>query len=61
MRMPRLVPMHEIDRRRLGFADAEAGKVKPDQDKVGPTARQVIAIWRREMEASFEPVLSWLP
>ena len=61
MRMPRLAPMHEVDRRRLSFADAAAGAVKPDQEKIGPTSRQLIAMWRREMETSFAPVASWLP
>ena len=61
MRMPRLAPMHEVDRRRLSFADAAAGAVKPDQEKIGPTSRQLITMWRREMEASFAPVASWLP
>ena len=61
LRMPRLAPMHEIDRRRISFADAEAGRVKEGQDKIGPTSRQMIALWRREMEASFAKVSEWLP
>jgi hypothetical protein len=61
VRMPRLACMHEIERRRLSFAEAEAGRVKAGQDKIGPVARQQIAIWRREMERSFEPVASWIP
>ncbi len=61
LRMPRLAPMFEIDRRRLSFAEAELGRVKEGQEKLGPTARQMVALWRREMEASFAPVASWLP
>ena len=60
MRMPRLTCMHEIERRRLSFQDAEAGAVKPGQDKIGPVNRQLISLWRREMETSFGPILPWI-
>ena len=59
--MPKLACMHEIDRRRLMFADAQHGKVKPGQTPLGPTMRQMVAIWRRSMEAAFAPVAEWLP
>jgi len=61
IRMPRLAPMYEIEHRRLSFTNAEAGAVKPGQDKIGPVNRQLISIWRKEMEASFAPILPWLP
>lgn len=60
MRMPRLACMHEIDRRRLSFQDAEAGAVKPGQERIGPVNRQLISLWRKEMEASFAPVVAWI-
>lgn len=59
--MPKLGCMQEIDKRRLYFADAQAGKVKPGQDPLGPTARQMVALWRRAMDAAFAPVEQWLP
>ncbi|NPD69995.1 hypothetical protein HN018_27390 (plasmid) [Lichenicola cladoniae] len=59
--MPRLEPASEIDMRRLTFAAAEAGRVKPGQDPIGPWKRQQIALWRRSMEEAFAPVADWLP
>jgi hypothetical protein len=60
-RMPRLACMHEIERRRLSFADAEAGRVKAAQDRIGPVNRQLIAIWRREMASAFAKIGQWMP
>ena len=60
-RMPRLACMHEIEGRRLSFADAEAGRVKSCQDWIGPVNRQLIAIWRREMTAAFSNIAQWMP
>ena len=59
--MPRLVPAHEVDDRRLTFAAAEASQVKDGQAPIGPWNRQLIANWRRTMEANFAPVAAWLP
>jgi DNA-binding transcriptional LysR family regulator len=59
--MPKLACMHEIDKRRLYFADAQAGRVKAGQLPLGPTVRQMVALWRRAMDAAFAPVGSWLP
>jgi hypothetical protein len=59
--MPRLACMHEIDQRRLTFADAQQGKVKPGQEPLGLTVRQMVAIWRRGMESAFAPASGWLP
>jgi hypothetical protein len=59
--MPLLDAMPEIDERRLTFAAAEAGKVKPSQAPIGPWRRQQIALWRKTMEANFGPVAHWLP
>jgi hypothetical protein len=61
VRMPKLACMHEIDQRRLLFAEAEKGKVKAGQSPLGLTVRQMIAMWRRGMEAAFAPVSEWLP
>jgi hypothetical protein len=58
--MPRLGCMQDIDRRRLSFQAAQAGIGKPGQDKLGPTRRQMIAMWRRQMDANFAPVASWI-
>lgn len=60
IKMPRLGCMQEVDRRRLSFQDAEDGAVKSGQEKMGPTMRQMIAIWRREMEACITPIASWI-
>lgn len=59
--MPRLACMHEIDQRRLRFGEAQAGKVKAGQPPLGPTMRQMVALWRRAMDAAFAPVEAWLP
>jgi hypothetical protein len=61
VRMPALTAMQEIETRGLCFEDAQNGRVKPGQDMIGPVARQKIAIWRREMAASFTSIASWLP
>ncbi len=60
IRMPRLPCMHEVDIRGLSFKDAQAGNVKSGQAKIGPVNRQLVALWLREMEASFAPILSWI-
>jgi len=59
--MPRLGCMSEVDRRRLMFEDAEEGRVKEGQDKIGPINRQMIAIWRRAMDKAFADVADFLP
>ncbi len=59
--MPRLVPAHEINDRRLTFAAAEAGQVKNGQTPMGLWNRQLIAKWRRDMETNFAGVAEWLP
>lgn len=59
--MPKLSCMHEIDRRRLLFVDAQAGEVKSGQSPLGPTTRQMVALWRRAMKAAFAPIAEWLP
>jgi hypothetical protein len=53
--------MHEVERRRLPFADAEAGRVKAGQDRIGPVNRQLIAIWRRDMATAFANIAQWMP
>lgn len=60
LKMPRLGCMQEVDRRRLSFQDAEDGKVKPGQDKLGPTMRQMISLWRRDTEASMQAIGAWI-
>lgn len=59
--MPRLVPAHQVDGRRLTFAAAEVSRVKQGQDPIGLWDRQMIANWRRAMEENFAPVADWLP
>jgi hypothetical protein len=54
IRMPRLGCMQEVDARRLSFADADHG------DSFPPTARQLVRMWRREMEKAFETVTPWI-
>jgi hypothetical protein len=60
LRMPRLGCMQDVDRRRLSFADAENGKVKADQEKLGPTKQQMVTLWRREMATSTAPISAWI-
>lgn len=59
--MPRLVPAHEVDARRITFAAAETGGVTEGQPPIGPFNRQLIANWRRVMETNFASVAEWLP
>ncbi|UZO94917.1 hypothetical protein [Roseomonas mucosa] len=59
--MPRLKPAHEVDDRRLTFAAAEAGQAGTGQAPLGLWNRQLVANWRRQMEANFAPVAAWLP
>jgi hypothetical protein len=61
VRMPRLACMHEVEDRRLSFADAEAGAVKAGQAKIGPVNRQLIGLWRRDMAIAFSKVAQWMP
>ena len=60
LKMPRLGCMQEVDRRRLSFADAQAGLVKPGQETFPFTARQMVAIWRRDMATCMEPIRTWI-
>lgn len=59
--MPRLGCMHEVDRRRLMFSAAAAGRVKPDQDEFDVIRQQMVTTWLREMDAKFAEVAEWLP
>jgi hypothetical protein len=61
VRMPRLACMHEVEDRRLSFAEAAAGTVKPGQEKIGPVNRQLISLWRRDMATAFAKVMEWMP
>jgi hypothetical protein len=60
IRMPRLGCMRDVDRRRLLFQEAQDGAPKPGHERMGITARQTVAIWRRQMEAAFEPIQAWI-
>jgi hypothetical protein len=60
IQMPRLGCMQHLDRRRISFEDAEAGKVAPGQDPIGPTMRQMVFMWRETMAANMAPVAGWL-
>jgi hypothetical protein len=60
LKMPKLGCMQEIDRRRLSFEAAENGEVKPGQDRIGPTMRQMITLWRRDMATSFASIQPWI-
>jgi hypothetical protein len=61
VRMPRLEPAGEIDSGRLSFAAAEEGRARDGQLALGVWKRQLVAIWRREMETAFASVAEWLP
>jgi len=58
--MPRLSCMAEIDRRRLLFDDAVAGRTK-DGKPFGLVNRQIVTMWLRAMDAAFADVKEWLP
>ncbi|MGF7213171.1 hypothetical protein GGE65_007807 [Skermanella aerolata] len=58
--MPRLSCMAEIDRRRLLFEDAVAGRTR-DGRPFGLVNRQIVTMWLRAMEAAFAEVKDWLP
>lgn len=60
VRLPRLGCMQDVDRRRLSFQDAEAGKTKPGQDRFPPTMQQMVTMWRRDVPKSFEGIMSWI-
>jgi hypothetical protein len=60
VRMPRLGCMQDVDRRRLSFRDAEAGKIKPGQDRFPPTMQQMVALWRRATAEAFQPIATWI-
>jgi hypothetical protein len=52
--------MQDVDRRRLSFRDAEAGKIKPGQDRFPPTMQQMVALWRRATAEAFQPIATWI-
>jgi hypothetical protein len=54
LKMPRLGVMQDVDARRLSFAAATEGAALP------PTARQMVQMWRRDMEKAFEEVTPWM-
>jgi hypothetical protein len=60
LKIPRLGCMQDVDRRRLSFQDAEDGNVKPGQERMGPTMRQMISLWRRDMESNTAQISSWI-
>lgn len=57
--MPALGCMHTLDRRRIGFAEAEAGAIKDGVARVGPLDRSRVKRWRQEMADAFRPALGW--
>lgn len=61
VRMPRLGCLHEVELRRVLFADAAAGKTGRDLPPLNPVNRQRVTMWLREMAAAFAPVEDWLP
>lgn len=62
--MPKLACMPEVDRRRLSYQEAQEGVAgrgtEGDQRPLGPTMRQMVAMWRRQMTANFKDVAPWL-
>jgi hypothetical protein len=61
VRMPRLGCLHEVELRRVLFADAAAGKTGRDLPPLNPVNRQRVTMWLREMATAFAPVEDWLP
>jgi hypothetical protein len=59
-KIPRLGPMQLVDRRRQSFQDAADGKDKPGHDVMGPTMRQMVAMWLRDVDQSTQGISSWI-
>ena len=59
--LPALEPMREVDRRRLLFAEAAAGTVKPGQAPLSPFDAARVRTWLPRAVAAFAPVREWLP
>jgi hypothetical protein len=58
--MPRLGCMQDVDLRRMSFADAERGIVKPGRDKFPPSMQQQVVMWRRQMASCFAAISPWI-
>lgn len=59
--MPRLAPMGEIERRRIGFAAAAEGQTGRDLPPLGPVRSHLTRMWLEQMEAVVTPIAGWLP
>ena len=59
--MPRLAPMGEIERRRIGFAAAAEGRTGRDLPPLGPVKSHLTRLWLEQMEAVVTPIAMWLP
>jgi hypothetical protein len=59
--MPRLRPANDLILQRLTMSAADAGQSKSGFPPLGPSKRQFIRKWLRDMELNFGPVAHWLP
>jgi hypothetical protein len=59
--MPRLKALHEVNRRHLSFQAAANGATGNGLDSLGPTDRERVTRWLKEMDRAFAPIAEWLP
>jgi hypothetical protein len=59
--MPKLLPAHQIEIRRLHFRDAAGGQTGQGKTPLGPFDRSRVLNWLQAMDANFAGVKTWLP
>lgn len=59
--MPRLLPVQQIEVRRLPFEDAANGSTGQGKTPLGPFDRARVRAWLNQMNTNFAGVKTWLP
>ena len=59
--MPKLLPAHQVEIRRLHFRDAASGQTGQGKTPLGPFDRSRVLNWLQAMDANFDGVKTWLP
>jgi hypothetical protein len=59
--MPKLLPVAQVEMRRLHFRDASAGHNGQGKTPLGPFDRARVGSWLAAMEANFAGIDTWLP
>jgi hypothetical protein len=60
VRLPRLGCMQRIERARVTFREMEQGRVPTGDEAIGPTTKQMVTIWLRQIEQTLSPIWPWL-